>query len=156
VLQSKIVGEGFFPDQQLKLSPTLVQWIENIVSTNNPTVVLTHCPTDLNMDHRVVAEAVMLATRPFSKSGKLVSWVLGFTVDVDQLPALNLVTKVVLPLTEAALALKLKALHCYGNEMRAWPHPRSYEALEHHMRWFGSTIGYPAGEPYMVIRGILR
>ena len=53
------------------------------------------------------------------------------------------------------LALKLDALRCYASEIRDWPHPRSYEAVEHLARWRGATVGAQAAEGFMLGRVIL-
>lgn len=157
VLQSVLIREGDFRDQQMELKPPLTRWIEQILTEIRPTTVVTHCPTDLNSDHRVVAEAVAIATRPFTNPGSTVSWLLGFHVDVEDTPwSASRYPTLALPLDESALRRKLDALRCYAKEMRPWPHPRSFEAIEHHARWCGSVIGVPAAEPYMLIRGVLR
>jgi len=44
--------------------PTAVNRIEVIVKQSNPDVVYTHNLSDVNMDHRVVAEACIVACRP--------------------------------------------------------------------------------------------
>ena len=52
------------------------------------------------------------------------------------------------------LDLKRRALEAYAEELRAFPHPRSYEALEALARWRGSTAGLAAAEAFMVLRQI--
>jgi len=45
-------------------------------------------------------------------------------------------------------------LRHYDCEMRAWPHARSYEAVEALARTRGASIGVPAAEAFDVIRWI--
>jgi len=54
------------------------------------------------------------------------------------------------------LDAKMKALQAYGREMKPWPHPRSYEGVEHLARWRGATVGCAAAEAFMLGREIRR
>lgn len=154
VLRSVIVREGDYLDQQMELKPSLIGWVEDVVRETRPTVVATHAPTDLNADHRVVAEATAVAVRPYARGD--VRLLIGFTVDLVQAPwAPPPSLRLYLPLTEAALAGKLAALRCYDREMRDWPHPRSYRAIESLSRVMGSIIGAAAAEPYALTWGVL-
>jgi LmbE family N-acetylglucosaminyl deacetylase len=157
-LKSTVVWEGHFRVLHLHLvGHPLVEAIEGVLGQVRPTTVLTHQPTDLNQDHRVVAEAVMVATRGYTDAGSTVQAVLGFMVDPVSAPSLNhpqggeyLVT-----LTEEQLQRKLRACSEYETEMHAWPHPRSVQALEHLARWSGARVGRPAAEPYTLLWGCL-
>jgi len=55
-----------------------------------------------------------------------------------------------------ALAAKMEALKAYDDEMRPWPHPRSYAGVEHLARWRGSTAGCDAAEAFILGREIRR
>ena len=155
-LGSIIVREGDFIDQQMKLSRYLVEWTETIVREIRPTLVLTHNPTDLNSDHRVVTEAVAIATRPYARTGDGVRALLGFSVDTMPMPSLHQqCPQLLLELSAKALEMKLEALSCYASQMRDWPHPRSYKAIEYQARWLGATVGISAAEPYTLIWGVM-
>lgn len=157
-LQSTVVWEGHFKVLHLHLvGHPLVEAIEGVLRQVRPTVVLTHHPTDLNQDHRVVAEAVMVATRAYTDAGKTVQTVLGFTVDPVSAPSLSYAQggEYLVTLTEDQLQQKLRACAEYETEMHAWPHPRSVEALEHLARWSGARVGHPAAEPYTLLWGRL-
>jgi LmbE family N-acetylglucosaminyl deacetylase len=157
-LQSTVVWEGHFKVLHLHLvGHPLVEAIEGVLRQVRPTTVLTHQPTDLNQDHRVVAEAVLVATRVYTDSGHTVQTVLGFTVDPVSAPSLSHTQggEVFVTLTEDQLQQKLQACAEYETEMHAWPHPRSVEALEHLARWSGARVGRPAAEPYTWLWGCL-
>jgi len=47
---------------------------------------------------------------------------------------------------------KKAALRHYEMEMRAFPHPRSIEAVEALAKWRGAEAGYPAAEVFGVVR----
>jgi LmbE family N-acetylglucosaminyl deacetylase len=49
---------------------------------------------------------------------------------------------------------KLKALECYSDEMRPWPHSRSLDAVTHLARWRGASAGLEAAEAFMLARRI--
>ena len=53
-------------DQRLEILPVnqLVSEIDKMIDVYAPELVITHSLTDLNRDHRIVAEAVMISTRP--------------------------------------------------------------------------------------------
>lgn len=112
--------------------------------TINADIVYTHHPGDLNRDHRLIAEAVAVATRPYTadvgsvryfETPSSTEWGSGFTP--------NLFVNV-----EAHLGEKLHLLARYRSELRPWPHPRSVEAIQDRARYWGSISGYPAAEPF--------
>jgi LmbE family N-acetylglucosaminyl deacetylase len=53
------------------------------------------------------------------------------------------------------LEAKRGALAAYAKEMRPFPHPRSFEAVEALARWRGASIGVEAAEAFMVLRTII-
>jgi hypothetical protein len=87
----------------------------------------------MNIDHRVIHDAVNTACR--STPGHPVRTLLYFEVPSStewQIPGS---APVFAPTwfvdISATLDAKLAALHEYQTEMRDWPHPRSYKAVEH-------------------------
>ena len=50
---------------------------------------------------------------------------------------------------------KMEALGCYDQEMRDYPHARSFEALESLSRFRGSSVGLEAAEAFCVERLII-
>ena len=55
-----------FGDQQLDQSNfnEVVGWVKGLIDSKKPEVIYTHYYGDLNRDHQIVAEAVLVATRP--------------------------------------------------------------------------------------------
>jgi LmbE family N-acetylglucosaminyl deacetylase len=149
-----------FPDNRMDTVALLevVQSVEKVIESYRPDTVLTHHGGDLNIDHRRVHEAVLTACRP--QPGHPVERVLAFevpsstewqTTGSPPVFAPNLFVDI-----GADLATKRLALEAYAVEMRAWPHPRSYEAIEHLARWRGSTAGCDAAEAFVVARLVVR
>jgi N-acetylglucosamine malate deacetylase 1 len=147
-----------FPDNQMDTCPLLdiVKAIEGHFSSIAPHIVYTHHFGDVNVDHRIVHEAVITACRPMPSCA--VEQLLFFETPSStewQAPHSG---KAFLPnwfvdISET-LPDKLAALKCYKDEMRAWPHARSYKAVEHLARWRGATVGCEAAEAFTLGRAI--
>lgn len=135
----------------------VVQDIEKLVREFAPGVVYTHHGADVNVDHRIVHDAVVAACRPlpdhpvrqllffetpssteWRPPGSFAPFVPNWFVDVG-----------------ATLDKKLAALEAYSDELRDFPHPRSLRAVEHLARWRGATAGLDAAEAFELGRHIL-
>lgn len=156
VLDAASVSFDDLPDNQLDSISLLdiTQRVEALIAKHRPSIVLTHHAGDLNIDHRRVHQAVITACRP--QRGHCVRTLLAFEVPSStewQPPGSG-------PAFEPnwfvdisdTLEQKYAALDAYHEEMRAWPHPRSLEAVEHLARWRGATVGFEAAEAFVVLR----
>jgi N-acetylglucosamine malate deacetylase 1 len=153
------VGEvvlGGLPDQRLDTVPLVevVERIEEQVQTFRPDVVYTHCGQDLNRDHRVLLEAVQVATRPYP--APFVREVLLFeTASSSEWghPSLQrpFVPEVFVDIS-STLEAKITAFCQYRREIRRAPHPRSPESLRARAVSWGSHVGVAAAEPFQVHR----
>lgn len=149
-----------FPDNRLDTRPLLeiVRVVENHINDIGPDTVYTHHAGDVNVDHRLVHEAVITACRP--GPGHPVEDLLFFETlsSTEWQPAHS--AQAFLPnwfvdITNT-LEHKLAALRHYSEEMRPWPHPRSYEGVEHLARWRGVSVGCAAAEAFILGRRIRR
>lgn len=144
-----------FPDNLMDTVDLLsvAKVIENLVSQLQPTVVYTHDPGDLNVDHVRTSEAVSIACRPVP--GQTVRELFFFEVQSSTgwRPGYTFAPNYFVDATQT-LGRKLDALRCYKSEMRDWPHARSLQAVEHLARWRGSLVGLPAAEAFSVARCI--
>lgn len=145
-----------FPDNRMDSCDLLdvVKSIEASINTFIPEIIYTHHGGDLNIDHRVVHEAVMTACRPLP--GHSVQSILFFEVPSStewQLPfsAPTFMPNWYVNITDT-LHLKLEALMAYEAEMRDWPHPRSLRAVEYLSRWRGANVGVEAAEAFILGR----
>ncbi len=146
------------PDNRLDTLAMLdvIQPIEEAVREIAPAVVYTHQGSDLNLDHRIVHQAVVTACRP--TAGSTVKRIYAF----ETLSSTEWATPSVGPafnpthFVEVAetLGAKKAALECYAAEMRPSPHPRSMEAIEALARLRGSQAGLEAAEAFEVILDI--
>ena len=56
----------------------------------------------------------------------------------------------------AVLEKKIQAFSCYQSEVRAYPHPRSCEALRHAAHFFGNQCCMDAAEAFQTVRRLRR
>jgi N-acetylglucosamine malate deacetylase 1 len=149
-----------FPDQRLDSVPLIeiVQSIERLAAPLQPEMIYTHSVDDLNIDHRLACAAVLTAFRPTPDQS--VSAIYGFeilsstewnfgTSNVGFRPARYVCIS-------DALKLKLSALEAYDEEVRQFPHPRSYDAVRALAALRGSTVGVQAAEAFSVLREVVR
>ncbi|MBT4701074.1 MAG: PIG-L family deacetylase [Rhodospirillaceae bacterium] len=143
------------PDNRLDSLPLLdvIKSIETVVDELRPGVVYTHHGGDLNIDHRVVHQAVLTACRPMPDCP--ITAIYAFEVlsstewGVGQSDAFlpNHFVNV-----ENQLFQKLEALRCYETEMRDFPHARSLEAVQALASYRGASAGVPAAEAFLLVR----
>ncbi len=143
-------------DNRLDTYPRLdvVRPIEEKIRKYLPSIIYTHHGSDLNIDHRIVNEAVITAARPmpgFSECSLLFFEVPSSTGWQSPDRANCFLPNWYVDVSED-LEKKMKALQIYHTEMRDWPHARSYKAIEHLARWRGASIGVEAAEAFVVGR----
>ena len=148
-----------FPDNLLDSVPllTIAKSIEPFFSRYRPHTVITHSACDLNVDHRVCHEAVLINTRPtFNSTFSTVlaceipsathwkpsrSEIFNPSCHVDISPYID---------------LKIKALNAYSPEVPAKNHSRSISAIKSLNHWRGSTVGFDYAEcfeiPWLLLR----
>lgn len=149
-----------FPDNRMDSVDLLdiVKKIETKLEFFPADEIYTHFPSDLNIDHRLLSEAVLTATRPMP--GQFVKKVFFFEVPSstdwkfggnDQ----SFFTPNVFVNIELFLAQKIKALAYYQSEMRPFPHARSLENLENLAKVRGAHVGYRAAEAFILARELV-
>ena len=134
----------------------VVQVVEKLIEHHAPEAIYTHHAGDLNVDHRITAQAVLTATRQME--GTSVREVLAFEVPSSTEWTLGQIDPVFTPnvfvdVTET-LEAKFEALECYASEMRPYPHPRSREAIEAIAKRWGSVAGCHAAEAFQLVRSV--
>jgi LmbE family N-acetylglucosaminyl deacetylase len=149
-----------FPDNRLDTKPLLdiVKAVEHHIREIQPHIVYTHHAGDVNIDHQLVHEAVVTACRPgpnhpveqmlFFETASSTEW-------RPPHSALAFLPNWFVDITQT-LEFKLAALRHYDDEMRPWPHPRSYEGIERLAQWRGASVGCAAAEAFMLGRRIWR
>lgn len=156
-----------FPDQRLDALPLLevITPIEKCIGELRPEVVFTHFNQDANQDHRTVFQATLVAARPvegISVRRLLCYETASSTEWAPPFPGSVFSPSVFVDIT-STLPRKLEALRSYEQthssetgELRPYPHPRSYEAIEANARRHGAAAGVQAAEPFMLVRQVHR
>ena len=145
-----------FTDNQLDTISLLgiVKEIEKIINDFQPNIVYTHYFGDLNIDHQITHKSVITACRPqpdfcvkeiysfetlsathWQSSSMTDTFNPNYFVDVSDF-----------------IKQKIKALQCYDNEMRDYPHARSYEAVVSLSSFRGGSVGVNNAEAFVIER----
>jgi LmbE family N-acetylglucosaminyl deacetylase len=147
---------GNLPDQRLETLPLsdVVKEVVSLITEWQPEVIYTHFSGDINRDHRILTEAVLVAARPYSAPS--VKEILMFETPSStewSSPALtaSFQPNVYVDISEF-VEQKIKAFSCYSAEIRQRPHPRSPEALADRARYWGSVINRRGAEAFMLVR----
>jgi LmbE family N-acetylglucosaminyl deacetylase len=133
-----------------ELNKKIFKVIENI----KPHIVL--CPyPDRHIDHKLVFESTMVATRPVGV-GKKIEMVAAYETLSEthwNAPHIepNFTPNWVIDVTDY-FAIKLKALKCYESQISEFPGPRSLEAVEALAKFRGTQSGFSFGEGMHIIR----
>lgn len=156
ILGIKSMFFGDFPDNRMDTMPLIdiIEVVGSLITKHQPDIIFTHHAGDLNIDHRRTHEAVVTACRP--QRGHPVKTLLSFEIPSStewQLPgsAPAFVPNWFVDISEM-LEHKLAALDAYHTELRAWPHPRSRQGVEHLARWRGAIVGVEAAEAFVLGR----
>lgn len=156
LLGAREVTFGGFPDQKLDTLPLLeiTQAIEREIARVQPEIVFTQHGGDLNQDHVITFRATLTATRPMA--GRPVKCVYAYEVASSTEWAFGQFEPRFQPSVFFAIApqleTKIAAMQIYESETRAFPHPRSPEALRAIAARWGSTVGVNAAEAFACVR----
>lgn len=157
IMGVKSIEFGEFPDNRMDSVPLLdiVKRISAFIDAVDPTVLYTHHIGDLNIDHSLVARAVITACRPVP--GARVRKV--YAGEILSSSEYSLPQHRFLPTTyvgiDRYIDRKRDALSCYSTEVRYWPHPRSIKAVALLARLRGSECGLEAAEALLLLREIV-
>ena len=128
--------------------------ISKIFNEFNPNMVL--CPyPDRHIDHRLVFESVMVATRPVGV-GKDIEIVAAYETLSEthwNAPHIepNFTPNWVVDITNH-IDKKLEAMKCYESQISDFPNPRSIQAVEALAKFRGTQAGFGYGEGMHIIR----
>ena len=145
-----------YPDQKLDTYTLtdLISPLEKISEEFRPDTIYCQSACDANRDHKILFEAALIAFRPID------AWVKEFytfyTVSSTEwgYPR-SFVPDTWIDISDV-LENKIKAFECYTSEVRAYPHPRSSEALKNEAHFWGNQCCMDAAEVLMTVRRIIR
>tara|TARA_B100001057_G_scaffold161797_1_gene162489 strand:+ start:7875 stop:8555 length:681 start_codon:yes stop_codon:yes gene_type:complete len=149
-----------FPDNQLDKIPLLkiIKEIEKIKNKIKPSIVYTHNFTDLNIDHKLIAEATLTAFRPTpdSKLLELRTFEVPSATDYSLLKhRKNFVPNLFVDISKF-WKKKINALKIYKTEIKKKPHSRSYEGITNLAKIRGNQSGLKFAEGFEIIRKIYK
>ena len=160
ILGFQWVGSYQFPDNALDTVPMLelVKVIEENKNKILPDIIYTHSQADLNVDHRIVNQAVFTAFRPQPNETweEIRSFEIPSSTDYSHPSVTSQFTPNLYINIENTWNSKLMALKQYHLEMRPDPHSRSYEGLEGLAKLRGFQVGIKMAEAFEIIRKIDR
>mgnify|MGYP001284116742 CR=1 FL=1 len=160
---SKILGFKFidnfnFPDNQMDQVPLLnvIEKIEQIKKKLNPNIVITHNITDLNVDHRVVAEATLTAFRPTPEQNSLdiLSCEIPSATDFRMIKKQSIFVPNFYINIEKFLKHKIQALKFYRKEIKSYPNSRSLKGILNLNKLRGNQVGLKFAEAFEILRKI--
>ena len=144
------------PDQKFDSLPILdiTKQIEAVVSQIKPQIIYTHCPTDLNMDHRITCQSVLTACRP--KPGFSVKKILAFvtlsSTEWQLKNGANLFCPTQYEDVTDFIDKKIEALKIYQGELLEYPHPRSEIGVRVLAQYRGMEVGFKYAEAFQIVR----
>lgn len=150
-----IFGEGRSSELDNKLDsiPLLdvVKKIEQYIPVF-PNIVYTHSKHDLNIDHRIIHDAVLTAFRPYISRAEIRCFEIASSTECG-LGIFN--PNLFVYLDPVLIEKKYYQLDkIYSKEMREFPHPRSKKYLEALASVRGAQAGVPMAEAFEIERRI--
>lgn len=120
-----------------------------------PDYIFTHHGGDVNIDHQRTFEAVITATRPMEH--EKVKGIITFETPSGtewraSTDPKHFIPNLFVEVAEENLEAKIKGMEAYEFEKRAYPHPRSPEALKILAQRRGIQIGAHYAEAFNIVR----
>ena len=149
-----------FPNIKMNIVPhlDLVQFIESCILDWEADAIITHHPSDTNIDHVETSKAVQAACRLFQRKEDVpalkeviymevpssTEWSLGNTGS-------RFVPNLYMEIENDGIEVKLNALSAYKGVMREYPHPRSEEAIKGLAAYRGAQAGCLYAEAFELV-----
>ena len=160
---SKILGFKWvknlnYPDNELDSISLIkiIKEIERVKKIIQPDIVYTHCFSDLNIDHRIVAQATLTAFRPEpnEKLKELRTFEIPSSTDFSSSKFKKLFSPNIFVSIDKFWKKKFKALKSYNYEMKKEPHSRSIKGIHNLAKIRGNQSGLKLAESFELIRKI--
>lgn len=146
------------PDLSLDVTET-AKLLSNLIATEQPDVVYTHNISDINKDHRTVAEATLIACRPkpdcsvrelyFYEVPSSTDWSFYKVQPVFQ-------PNTYIEIADDIMSIKQVALGAYDTETYQFPDARSVEAMTTLAKHRGYQVGYNYAEAFQLVFSRVR
>lgn len=156
ILGTQLAAHLSFPDQRFDTLALLdvAKELEKHIDQIKPDIVYTHHYSDINQDHRVTSEAVMIACR--AVPGQFVKRVYFWEnlSSTEWSPKANPFKAQHYVDIHAQLPKKIEAMKAYSSELREFPHPRSIKGIESLAQLRGCEAGFEAAEAFELFRSL--
>ena len=146
-----------FPNIKMNIVPhlELVQFVEKCIEDWKASSIITHHPSDTNIDHSETARAVNAACRLFQRKENVPRLKRLIYMEVPSSTEWSLNTadnrfspNMFVEIGMDGIETKLKALEAYSGVMRPYPHPRSEEAIKGLAAYRGVQAGCNYAEAF--------
>ena len=146
-----------FPNIKMNTVPhlELVQYIEKCIIDWQAEAIITHHPSDVNIDHQETSKAAIAACRLFQRTDGVpkLRELMYMEVPSSTEWSLNSAENRFIPNTwieigKEGMETKIEALRAYAGVMRLYPHPRSVEALTGLAAYRGAQAGVNYAEAF--------
>jgi LmbE family N-acetylglucosaminyl deacetylase len=148
-----------FPDNRFDSVALLdiVKVVEKEKQDFNPEVIFTHHGGDVNIDHQRTFESIITACRPMQN--EKVKMIITFETPSgtewrSPTDPKHFLPNLFFSVSEADVDAKIKGMESYEFERRAYPHPRSPEALKIQAQRWGVIIGSNFAEAFCLVRSL--
>ena len=157
ILGVKTVYSADFPNIKMNTIPhlELVQFIEKCIEDFGAEAIITHHPSDTNIDHQETSKAAQAACRLFQRKPGVPALKLFLYMEIASSTEWSLdtssnafVPNYFVEIGKEGVEKKLEALRAYKGVMRDYPHPRSVEALWGVAAFRGSQSGRVYAEAF--------
>ncbi len=146
-----------FPDNRFDTVSLLdlIKVIEKEKQEFKPYAIFTHHGGDLNIDHQLTFKAVMTACRPMKQ--ETVNMIVSFETPSGtewraSTDPTHFIPNLFIEVSEESVTAKISGMEFYEFEKRAYPHPRSPEALNVLAKRWGISIGCDFAEAFNIVR----
>ena len=149
-----------FPNIRMNTVPhlELVQFIESCIVDWGAEAIITHHPSDVNIDHVETSRAAQAAVRLFQRRDglppvKLIAYmeVMSSTEWSLDSSSNRFIPNTFVEIGRQGVDTKLRALGAYDGVMRPYPHPRSKEVIEALAALRGSQAGCDYAEAFETV-----
>ena len=135
----------------------IIKVIEKEKAAFQPDIIFTHHGGDVNIDHQRTFEAVITSCRPMAQ--EQVKTIITFeTPSGTEWRAAtdprHFIPNFFVSVSEENLEAKIKGMESYEFEKRAYPHPRSPQALKIQAQRWGVAVGCHYAEAFCLVRSI--
>ena len=138
-------------DSYTKLS--IIKKIEQEINRVKPNTIYTHFNGDLNIDHQIISECVITATRPIKDTNlnKIYFFEVLSSTDFN-FGAKEKFEPNHFENIETFIDYKIKAIKIYKDEMRKFPHSRSIENVLNLSKLRGSQMFKKHAEAFILVK----